>query len=144
MRPVLNLLCYAMANNSEVCVSRLITFALFISFVIAGCPVQGQDTGEPPVAPGAAAQFPPRVGDLGQHQPSEAERKLERDREKKLNQERQANLKRDTDKLLQLATQLKQAVDKSNENTLSLEVIKKAGEIEKLAKSVREKMRGEN
>jgi len=72
------------------------------------------------------------------------DRKMEHDREKKFNEERQAQLKRDTDKLFQLATQLKQAVDKSNENTLSLEVIKKAGEIEKLAKNVREKMRGQN
>jgi hypothetical protein len=69
---------------------------------------------------------------------------MEREQQKRLNQERQAELKRDTDKLLQLATQLKQEVDKSNENTLSLDVIRKAGEIEKLAKSVREKMRGWN
>ncbi len=81
---------------------------------------------------------------MGEHRPNEAERKMEREQEKKLNQERQVELKRDTDKLLQLATQLKAAVDKSNENTLSLDVIKKAGEIEKLAKSVREKMRGQN
>lgn len=81
---------------------------------------------------------------MGEHRPNEAERKMEREQEKKLNEERQVELKRDTDKLLQLATQLKAAVDKSNENTLSLDVIKKAGEIEKLAKSVREKMRGQN
>jgi hypothetical protein len=35
-------------------------------------------------------------------------------------------------------------VDKSNEHTLSLDVVKKADEIEKLAKSVKEKMRGSN
>ncbi len=81
---------------------------------------------------------------MSPRQPNEAERKMEREQEKKLNEERQVELKRDTDKLLQLATQLKAAVDKSNENTLSLDVIKKAGEIEKLAKSVREKMRGQN
>jgi hypothetical protein len=33
-------------------------------------------------------------------------------------------------------------VDKSNEHTLSLDVVKKADEIEKLAKSVKEKMKG--
>lgn len=127
-------------------VSRLIIFVFLaaVSLVIASRPLQGQETGEPPVAPGAADQFPPQAGDLGRRRPDQAERKLERDQEKKRNQQRQADLKRDTDKLLLLATQLKHAVDKSNENTLSLEVIKKAGEIEKLAKSVREKMRGEN
>ena len=60
---------------------------------------------------------------------------------KKLNLKRQQNLKKDTDKLLELATQLKQYVDKTNENTLSLEVIRKAEEIEKLAHSVKEKMK---
>jgi hypothetical protein len=95
--------------------------------------------------PQVGTQFPSHTGDLGQQrQPNPAERKMHEEQQKKLNQQRQAELKRDTDKLLLLATQLKQAVDKSNENTLSLEVIRKAGEIEKLAKSVKEKMRGQN
>jgi hypothetical protein len=62
---------------------------------------------------------------------------------KKQNLKRQQDLKKDTDKLLELATQLKQYVDKTNENTLSLEVIRKAEEIEKLAHSVKVKMKGE-
>ena len=65
----------------------------------------------------------------------------EREREKKANAERQQKLKRDTDQLLKLATELKQAVDKSNEHTLSLDVVKKAEEIEKLAHSVKDKMK---
>jgi len=64
--------------------------------------------------------------------------------EKKANEQRQAELKRDTDKLLQLSTELKQYVDKSNENVLSVDVLRKAEEIEKLAHSVKTKMRGEN
>ena len=63
---------------------------------------------------------------------------------KKANQERNAALKTDTDKLLKLAVELKNYVDKSNENVLSLDVIKKADEIEKLAHSVKDKMRGPN
>ena len=47
----------------------------------------------------------------------------------------------DTDKLFQLATELKTAVDKSNENLLSLDVVRKADEVEKLAKKVKEKMK---
>ena len=61
---------------------------------------------------------------------------------KKRNLQRQEDIKKDTDKLLSLATELKQYVDKTNENTLSVEVIKKAEEIEKLAHSVKEKMKG--
>ena len=62
---------------------------------------------------------------------------------KKENVKRQQDLKKDTDKLLELATELKQYVDKTNENTLSVEVIKKAQEIERLAHSVKEKMKGQ-
>lgn len=64
--------------------------------------------------------------------------------QKKANEQRQAELKRDTDKLLKLSTELKEYVDKSNENILSLDVIKKADEIEKLAHNVKVKMRGSN
>jgi murein tripeptide amidase MpaA len=67
---------------------------------------------------------------------------MERDMAKKANQERQVALKKDTDKLLKLATELKEYVDKTNENMLSMDVIKKAEEIEKLAHSVRDKMKG--
>ena len=56
--------------------------------------------------------------------------------------ERQAALKKDTDKLLKLAVELKDYVDKSNENVLSVDVMKKADEIEKLAHSVKDKMKG--
>ena len=66
---------------------------------------------------------------------------MERDMAKKANQARQADLKRDTEKLLKLATDLKESVDKSSESTLSLDVIKKAEEIEKLARSVKDKMK---
>ena len=69
---------------------------------------------------------------------------LAREMAKKANVERQALLKADTDKLLKLSTELKDYVDKTNENVLSVEVLKKAEEIEKLAKSVKEKMRGQN
>jgi len=63
---------------------------------------------------------------------------------KKQNELRQQDIKKDTDQLLELATELKQCVDKTNENIISLDVIKKAEQIEKLAKSVKEKMKGGN
>jgi hypothetical protein len=58
------------------------------------------------------------------------------------NNDRQKRLVADTDKLLSLATDLKQQVDKSTKDTLSVDVIKKADEIEKLAHSVKERMKG--
>jgi len=74
----------------------------------------------------------------------DARDQLERDMAKKAAKERVAALKTDTDKLLKLSVELKQYVDKSNENVLSLDVIKKADEIERLAKSVKDKMKGPN
>ena len=57
------------------------------------------------------------------------------------NKKRQEDIRNDTEKLFRLASELKAAVDKSNEHLLSLEVIRKADEVEKLAKRVKDKMR---
>jgi hypothetical protein len=57
------------------------------------------------------------------------------------NKKRQQDIRDDTDKLFRLATELKAAVDKTNENLLSLEVVRKADEVEKLARKVKEKMK---
>lgn len=82
----------------------------------------------------------PGTGEPGPSLPPEVQKEME----KRANAQRQAELKRDTERLLKLSTELKDYVDKTNENVLSLEVIKKAEEIEKLAHSVKTKMRGSN
>jgi hypothetical protein len=56
---------------------------------------------------------------------------------------RQAQLVADTNKLYQLAQELQAEVAKSTKNTLSLAVVKKAAEVEKLAKSLKERMKNE-
>jgi hypothetical protein len=55
--------------------------------------------------------------------------------------ERQAQLRRDTEKLVALTAELKEHVNRAGTNILSVDVIKKAVEIQKLAKSVEEKMK---
>jgi hypothetical protein len=55
--------------------------------------------------------------------------------------QRHAQLQRDTEKLVALTAELKQHVDKAGANILSMDVVKKAAEIQKLAKSVEEKMK---
>jgi hypothetical protein len=77
-------------------------------------------------------------------EPDQDRDRIARDMAKKANLERQAALKKDTDKLVTLAEELKDYVDKSNENVLSVNVLKKAEEIEKLARSVKDKMKGAN
>lgn len=61
--------------------------------------------------------------------------------EKMRNDDRQKRLVSDTDKLLALATQLHEDVAKTDKNVLSLDVIRRADEIEKLAHAVKERMR---
>ena len=58
-----------------------------------------------------------------------------------MNTARQKQIVADTEKLLALAQQLKADVDKSTKDTLSLDVIKKSDEIERLAHTVKEKMK---
>jgi hypothetical protein len=105
------------------------------------------------VAPNASAQrqstspAPPVRGDPSLPpitNADDAQERLTAEMAKKAAKERAAALKSDTDKLLKLSVELKQSVDKSDENVLSLDVIKKAEEIEKLARSVKEKMKGPN
>jgi hypothetical protein len=57
------------------------------------------------------------------------------------NLERKKQIAEDSAKLLKLATDLKTEVDKTNKDTLSMNVIRKADEIEKLAHNVKEKMK---
>lgn len=70
-----------------------------------------------------------------------AQREMQDRMSKEANKKRQQDIREETDKLFQLATELKAAVDKSNENLLSLDVVRKADEVEKLAKKVKEKMK---
>jgi hypothetical protein len=86
-----------------------------------------------PVAPASAPQFERR------QDPSQKEMQDRMMRE--ANKKRQQDIRDDTDKLFQLATELKAAVDKTNENLLSLDVVRKADEVEKLAKKVKDKMK---
>jgi hypothetical protein len=123
-------------NLFEVIV-RFKALALMVSLFLLTAALLGASLQEPPQQPG----LPPAQRPT----PEDQERaKLEKDMAKKRNQARQAELKRDTEKLLRLSSELKQYVDKTNENVLSLEVLKKAEEIEKLAHSVKEKMKGSN
>lgn len=66
---------------------------------------------------------------------------MEARRVKMQNDERHKRLVADTEKLLALSNELKQDVEKASKNEMSLDVIRKAAEIEKLAKDVKERMR---
>jgi hypothetical protein len=111
-----------------------LAFLLLFSMTIAGqqsAPIQ------PPSAPG-----PPLPGAHGKDEPPWTRDQMEKMR-KERTAAREKQIKEDTAKLLQLATFLKESVDKTNQNVLSLDVVKKAEEIEKLAKRIKNNMRDE-
>ena len=114
---------------------RLLLVLLLL--VLGGAPLRAQEDASVPLPAGPRANRMPSP-----HDDDAAHTQMEKDMVKRVNKDRQAALKRDTDRLLQLSTELKQYVDKTDENMLSLDVVKKAEEIEKLAHSVRDKMRG--
>jgi hypothetical protein len=111
-----------------------VVLCLGLGFVLASAPPslsQGNNT---------VLQNPPLDQKPGRA--DEPRQRMERDMAKRANLARQADLKRDTDKLVKLTTELKDYVDKTNEGVLSVDVVKKAEEIEKLAHSVKDKMKG--
>ena len=89
-----------------------------------------------------AGSLNPRSGEMG-HDPNGVEiGRLQEQMADRRNAERQKQLIADTQKLFDLAQQLRDEVAKSNKDQLSIPVVKRSEEIEKLARSVKEKMRG--
>jgi hypothetical protein len=120
------------------CRTRFCKLAIWLPFATAGA-VTAQSyrpAGQPPVG---RTEFIP-VNSEGTDIPQ----RMVLETAKKANIERQARMKAETAKLFKLAEELRDSVDKTNENILSLDVLKKADEIEKLAHRVKEKMKGSN
>jgi hypothetical protein len=102
----------------------------------------GQPRVPPVLIPGATTQpgtLPPldspTLGTDPMHTHMEAERM------KAMNDDRHKKLAADIDRLSSLINELKSDVDKANKDELSVEVIRKASEIEKLAHDVQSRMK---
>jgi hypothetical protein len=119
---------------------------LSLVFLISGfvvSPAQQQQQQTPQIPTVARPSTPGQPTIPGEEaEPDPLARRIMLEQAKKRNIQRQQDIVKDTNKLLELAQQLKTEVDKSNQDQLSLSVVKKAEEIEKLAKSVKEKMKG--
>jgi hypothetical protein len=100
-------------------------------------------TSQPPMG-GQSPAMPP--GRVGVNDPMADSHDPERERMRQqlilsVNEARHKRMEEDAAKLLALSTELKADVDKAGKDELSVEVIRKAGEIEKLAHDVKERMR---
>ena len=69
------------------------------------------------------------------------QQQTKKDKFEAANAARRKQIADDAARLLELATELKGAVDKTDKDTLSIDVIRKADTIERLAKGVKEKMK---
>jgi hypothetical protein len=100
-------------------------------------PAVARQTAYPPVTPHPSmpASTPEDTMDPGM------KARVQEQRDKFANDDRHKRLVDDTAKLLALSTELKLDVDKAGKDQLSVEVIRKAGEIEKLAHDVKERMK---
>lgn len=119
--------------------ARVLLFVLACSGVVAVCalPASAQQPGAVPVEPGAPPVFD------GPPPPDPSSDMMAAKMARERNAMRQKQIVEDTNRLLDLAKQLKTAVDKSNKDELSLDVVNTAAAIEKLAKEVKDKMRME-
>lgn len=115
---------------------NLICAALLMAFSsIAG--ISQQNTPAPP-APTPAATTPAPVAQPSDTPPNAAANQKPQD---PVMLQRKKQLAADTAKLLELANELKAEMDKSSKDTLSLNVIKKAEQVERLAHKVRDEMK---
>lgn len=95
----------------------------------------------------AAAECPKKCTGVSQpaarcQRPGEDAAKAEWSTEFRSGQRRtKKQIAEDTEKLLKLATDLKTEIDKTNKDTLSLVAVRKAGEIEKLARNIKDQMK---
>lgn len=126
----------AWAAQGGVRLTLCVTLLLVGSAQAAG-PAQVSSNGGSNAPPPARGFGAARDSDL----PAENERAQEQMADRR-NTDRQKQLVADTEKLFELAQQLRDEVAKSNKDQLSIPVVKRSEEIEKLARSVKEKMRG--
>ncbi len=95
-------------------------------------PITPPNTGSPTALPPLDS---PNVPDGGMRA------RMEGERVKALNDDRHKRLAADVDRLVELTNELKTDVDKTTKDELSVDVIKKAQEIEKLAHDVQSRMK---
>lgn len=119
------------------CIGTVATLVL-----LTGVTLSGNGQSSPATLSQDRTPFAPLSGRTKDRDHDEVNAHVEQQQARSRNADRQKRLVEDTNKLLSLATELKTQVDKTDKNMLSIDVIKKAEEIEKLAHSVKERMKG--
>lgn len=133
--PTLNRLCSCRRLKRAACLLLLGAAALLASTAQAGQEPATAGPEKPYLIP-SANPLPDKNAQMQMREQQVNQQNFEA-----ANLERKRQLNDDSTKLLTLAISLKAEVDKTNKDTLSLNVIRKADAIEKLAHDVKEKMK---
>jgi len=118
-------------------------FAFLLAFVCAlACapPARSQSSGGSNSGQGQGMGGMHPHSDLSSLSPDDVDPTMAERRLRALNNERQKQIVSDTDKLLKLARELNEDVAKANTGTLTGDELHKIADIEKLARSVRQRM----
>ena len=118
-------------RSGGVMLKPIFSRTLVLTLMLAGLAV-GQEIHLPPMV---------RQGPNTSNIPVRSQEEADRERARKANEMLQMEIRRDTEKLLQLTTELKDFVDKSDQGILSVDILKKAEQVEKLARSVKSKIK---
>ena len=115
------------------CLGAMAAFLTCAAWPGQQAPSPGKD--EPPLT--SKTNQPPDAG----HKQETRDQQVEKQKSGATHAEPKDQIALDSAKLLKLATDLRIEVDKTTLDTLSLTIVRKADEIEKLAHSMREKMK---
>jgi len=116
---------------------RTVWLGLFLGVVtVVLTPVAGEGMLQFPHIPPEITRIPDRTDQDKINENKNQEQNLDA-----INEARRKQIADESAALLKLATDLKSEVDKTNKDTLSMNVIRKADAIEKLAHDVKEKMK---
>lgn len=136
-----------MSRRGEGKMGRVVGAAIALGVLFlagtAPAPVQARQVPQQPspTMPGQPGSQPNPLGNMNNGADPAMSARMQEQRRQMMVDERRKRIVADTDKLLQLATELKAEVDKSSKNEMSLAVIEKAAEIEKLSRDVKERMK---
>jgi len=124
---------------------RLLAVMVMLAGALLAAPSLGRAQAQYPT-PGPAGSDPQGVFSHEHSTASDepyATHEIQQRQLKRLRQEHQQELIDDTDRLVKLATVLKDEVDKGNETTEATDVLKQTDEISKLAKRVSDRIKNQ-
>jgi hypothetical protein len=125
---------------------KALIITVMVAFLgLSGGPpyTSGQSLGQTPGGfPSTQQQFPGQNRFPAQSPSPETFPKSSQKRKKALLDYNFKKLKQHAQDLAELAKSLQTEIEKSNENVLSLEIVKKAGQAEKLAKKIKDEAKG--